>query len=173
MRHAATLCALLAVACESTTTVVELPDEPATPVRDACPLTSLPSTPPVDLRIGVSRTKIPRGGVPQTARFEVGVEGSACVPPGCVAVEAAAQAALYDAFVATGFHRWATRPTQRSPHAGSRFVWLHWGDQQCDVGYNSTSELVPAHATDFETLTKLVWDVARRTSVAPGAGDSP
>ena len=162
MRHPAILLFVFVVACRFPI-ANDLTDDPVSFVRAACPVTVLPSIPTPDLLIGVSRTEIPRGGVPQKTRIEVGV-GDACVPPDCVSVKPAEHAALYDAFVAVEFHRWATRHAQRSPHAGSQFLWLRWGELRCDIGYTTTLELEPAHADDFDALTERVWRQAVKGS---------
>ena len=58
MRRNAIFLFALTVACRSTPN--DRADDPAGFVRDACPVTALPASPPNDLLIGVSRTEIPR-----------------------------------------------------------------------------------------------------------------
>ncbi|MCO4746641.1 MAG: hypothetical protein KC912_17740 [Proteobacteria bacterium] len=147
------------------------PAEPPTPVAEAPEGCVLPDSLPANAVFGVSRTTIPKGADVERRAVELVSDRVNCgerVP--CFSIEPEDAQALWTAFVDHDFGSMRSEPSRRSPHFGSRFLWVRWTDAECQVGESSRQAVDASQLDAFRELEGVMWEAARERRAAETEG---
>lgn len=173
---------LVFAGCSETKGAAPVPTASAVPAASAVPTAStrasalptstpsaavddcgLPEALPADAVFGVRQLVLPHGKPSQTFGGELHAGEGRCESTPCDVVPRATLAKLWQTFRSRGFGSIRNEPAQRTPHYGSRTIWVTWSTERCEKTDDSRQKIASAQHTTFYDLFRLVTEAAPRT----------